>query len=101
MGVSNKGYYALSDKEYKNKKKTIHIQLISCTSVVLLGKNGLSGGGASTEAGGNMYIGEQLNMDLNGVPQFVSIRAEKEKAPLLVYLHGARMPKYMRKDFSI
>lgn len=35
-----------------------------------------------------MYIDEQSKMDLNGVPQFISIRAEKEKAPLLVYLHG-------------
>lgn len=35
-----------------------------------------------------MYIDEQSKMNLNGVPQFISIRAEKENAPLLVYLHG-------------
>lgn len=35
-----------------------------------------------------MYIEEQAKINLNGVPQFVSIRAEKEHAPLLVYLHG-------------
>lgn len=47
-----------------------------------------------------MYIDEQLKMDLNGVPQFVSIRAEKENAPLLVYLHGgpgdAALPLVMK-----
>lgn len=35
-----------------------------------------------------MYIDEQSKINLNGVPQFVSIRAEKENAPLLIYLHG-------------
>ena len=35
-----------------------------------------------------MDLNEQLNINLNGVPQFVSIRAEKAEAPLLVYLHG-------------
>lgn len=35
-----------------------------------------------------MYIDKQLKLNVNGVPQFVSIRAEKEKAPLLIYLHG-------------
>lgn len=35
-----------------------------------------------------MCIDEQSKINLNGVPQFVSIRAEKENAPLLVYLHG-------------
>lgn len=35
-----------------------------------------------------MYIDEQSKMNLNGMPQFISIRAEKENAPLLVYLHG-------------
>lgn len=47
-----------------------------------------------------MYIDEQLKMDLNGVPQFFSIRAEKEDAPLLVYLHGgpgdAALPLVMK-----
>lgn len=47
-----------------------------------------------------MYIDEQSQMDLNGVPQFVSIRAEKENAPLLVYLHGgpgdAALPLVMK-----
>ena len=35
-----------------------------------------------------MFIDEQLKMNLNGVPQYVSIRAEKENDPLLIYLHG-------------
>lgn len=35
-----------------------------------------------------MYCSEQAKRDLNGVPQFVSIRAERENAPLLLYLHG-------------
>ncbi len=35
-----------------------------------------------------MYINEQTRMILNGTPQFVSIRAERENAPLLLYLHG-------------
>lgn len=47
-----------------------------------------------------MYIDEQSKIDLNGVPQFVSIRAEKEAAPLLVYLHGgpgdAALPLVMK-----
>ena len=47
-----------------------------------------------------MYIDEQSNMNLNGVPQFISIRAEKENAPLLVYLHGgpgdAALPLVMK-----
>lgn len=47
-----------------------------------------------------MYIDEQSKMNLNGVPQFVSIRAEKEDAPLLVYLHGgpgdAALPLVMK-----
>lgn len=47
-----------------------------------------------------MFINEQTKMDLNGVPQFVSIRAEKENAPLLIYLHGgpgdAALPLVMK-----
>lgn len=47
-----------------------------------------------------MYIDEQSKINLNGVLQFVSIRAEKEKAPLLVYLHGgpgdAALPLVMK-----
>lgn len=47
-----------------------------------------------------LYIDEQLKMDLNGVPQFFSIRAEKEDTPLLVYLHGgpgdAALPLVMK-----
>ena len=35
-----------------------------------------------------MCIDEQSKINLNGVPQFISIRAEKENAPLLIYLHG-------------
>lgn len=35
-----------------------------------------------------MYIEEQSRIMLNGAPQFVSIRAEKKNAPLLLYLHG-------------
>ncbi|MDO4273229.1 MAG: alpha/beta hydrolase [Eubacteriales bacterium] len=47
-----------------------------------------------------MYIDEQSKINLNGMPQFVSIRAEKENAPLLVYLHGgpgdAALPLVMK-----
>ncbi|MCU6734484.1 alpha/beta fold hydrolase [Diplocloster agilis] len=47
-----------------------------------------------------MHIDEQSKMNLNGVPQFVSIRAEKENSPLLVYLHGgpgdAALPLVMK-----
>lgn len=47
-----------------------------------------------------MYIDEQSKINLNGVPQFVSIRAEKENAPLLIYLHGgpgdAALPLVMK-----
>ena len=32
-----------------------------------------------------MYINEQTRMILNGTPQFVSIRADRENAPLLLY----------------
>ena len=47
-----------------------------------------------------MYIDEQSKINLNGMPQFFSIRAEKENAPLLVYLHGgpgdAALPLVMK-----
>ncbi len=47
-----------------------------------------------------MCIDEQFHVNLNGVPQFVSICAEKENAPLLVYLHGgpgdAALPLVMK-----
>lgn len=47
-----------------------------------------------------MYIEEQLKINLNGVLQYVSIRAEKENAPLLIYLHGgpgdAALPLVMK-----
>lgn len=47
-----------------------------------------------------MHINEQSKINLNGVPQFISIRAEKENAPLLVYLHGgpgdAALPLVMK-----
>ena len=56
--------------------------------LTLVRKGCLGNGGAPTEVGGNMYIDKQLKLNVNGVPQFVSIRAEKEKAPLLIYLHG-------------
>lgn len=58
-----------------------------------------------------MYINEQSKMDLNGVSQFVSIRAENENSPLLVYLHGgpgdAALPlvmkynKMLEQQFSV
>lgn len=35
-----------------------------------------------------MYIDEQKKIMINGVKQFVSIRAEVKDAPLLLYLHG-------------
>ena len=47
-----------------------------------------------------MYIEEQSKTNLNGVPQYVSICAEKENAPLLLYLHGgpgdAALPLVMK-----
>lgn len=47
-----------------------------------------------------MYIDEQSKINLNGVPQFVSICAEKKNAPLLLYLHGgpgdAALPLVMK-----
>lgn len=47
-----------------------------------------------------MYIDEQSKLNLNGVPQFISIRAEKENTPLLLYLHGgpgdAALPLVMK-----
>jgi pimeloyl-ACP methyl ester carboxylesterase len=47
-----------------------------------------------------MCIDEQSKINLNGVPQFISIRAEKENAPLLIYLHGgpgdAALPLVMK-----
>lgn len=47
-----------------------------------------------------MHINEQSKINLNGVPQFISIRAEKENAPLLLYLHGgpgdAALPLVMK-----
>lgn len=47
-----------------------------------------------------MCINEQSKINLNGVPQFVSIRVEKENAPLLIYLHGgpgdAALPLVMK-----
>lgn len=59
------------------------------TLLLTLGRKGCLGNrGAPTEVGGNMYIDKQLKLNVNGVPQFISIRAEKEKAPLLIYLHG-------------
>lgn len=52
-----------------------------------------------------MYIDERSKMDINGVPQFVSIRAEKENAPLLVYLHGgpgdAALPLVMKYNKAL
>lgn len=35
-----------------------------------------------------MYINEQMKIPINGVEQYLSIRSEREKAPLLFYLHG-------------
>ena len=35
-----------------------------------------------------MYINEQGAIPINGALQYVSIRSEKENAPLLLYLHG-------------
>lgn len=35
-----------------------------------------------------MYINEQTKININGKPQYVSIRSEKENLPLLLYLHG-------------
>ena len=50
--------------------------------------------------GGNMFINEQSLISLNGMPQYVSIRAQKKDAPLLLYLHGgpgdAALPLVMK-----
>lgn len=35
-----------------------------------------------------MYIDEQRNIPINGAGQYISLRSQKEQAPLLVYLHG-------------
>lgn len=35
-----------------------------------------------------LYIDEQIQIPINGVQQYISIRSEKEQAPLLLYLHG-------------
>lgn len=35
-----------------------------------------------------MHLNEQKRIELNSVPQYVSLRAEKQGAPLLLYLHG-------------
>ena len=58
-----------------------------------------------------MFINEQSKISLNGVPQYVSIRAHKMDAPLLLYLHGgpgdAALPLVMKfnrkleKDFTV
>lgn len=58
-----------------------------------------------------MYLNEQKRISLNGFPQYVSIRAEKGSAPLLLYLHGgpgdAALPlvlkyqKELEKDFTV
>lgn len=52
-----------------------------------------------------MHINQQLKMDLNCVPQFVSIRAEKENAPLIIYLHGgpgdAALPLVMKYNKTL
>lgn len=35
-----------------------------------------------------MHINEQRKIEINGILQYISIRSEKEDAPLLLYLHG-------------
>lgn len=52
-----------------------------------------------------MYIDEQSKMNLNSVLQFVSIRAERENASLLLYLHGgpgaAALPLVMKYNKAL
>ena len=58
-----------------------------------------------------MFINEQSKTSLNGMPQYVSIRAHKMDAPLLLYLHGgpgdAALPLVMKfnreleEDFTV
>ena len=49
--------------------------------VVIQKRKGLIAHKKTTNRGsGGMDLNEQLNMNLNGVPQFVSIRAEKAEA---------------------
>ncbi len=33
-------------------------------------------------------INDQIRIPINGVRQYISIRSEQERAPLLLYLHG-------------
>ncbi|WP_367881951.1 alpha/beta fold hydrolase, partial [Anaerofustis stercorihominis] len=35
-----------------------------------------------------MHINEQSKIEINGKPQYISIRAQKDNLPLLLYLHG-------------
>lgn len=58
-----------------------------------------------------MYIDEQIKIEINGMNQFISIRAERENLPILLYLHGgpgdAALPlvlkynKALEKSFTV
>lgn len=52
-----------------------------------------------------MFIDEQTKIELNGAKQFVSIRAEREGLPLLLYLHGgpgdAALPLVMKYNKAL
>ncbi|WP_195986113.1 alpha/beta hydrolase [Clostridium sp. D33t1_170424_F3] len=52
-----------------------------------------------------MFIDEQKKIPVNGAPQYVSIRAEKKDAPLLLYLHGgpgdAALPLVLRYNKAL
>ena len=47
-----------------------------------------------------MFINEQTKININGIPQFISVRAEEKNTPLLLYLHGgpgdAALPLVMK-----
>lgn len=52
-----------------------------------------------------MYVDEQKKMEINGVPQYVSIRARQADTPLLLYLHGgpgdAALPLMMKYNKAL
>lgn len=52
-----------------------------------------------------MDIDEQVSLKINGVLQYVSIRAERKNAPLLLYLHGgpgdAALPLVMKYNRAL
>lgn len=52
-----------------------------------------------------MYINEQVKLEINHKKQYVSIRSQKENAPLLLYLHGgpgdAALPLFLKYNSDL